>query len=753
MPLKMDVNGAGPSAGLGPLSPKPSTSLQQQQQKEKDGQAPLPPMHAFQLSKIHRRSTHTLLSVAAEATVVLPDGRTLGLLDKQALKNFLDSSDADMLRKVVLIMRDRIVQDAKDTMLKTKQMQQENEQVKAQLAGLASGHSSPSDSKSVQAVPASPVPTLEQDEMATLRQQTENLAASNADLTEQINLLKKQLAILCADQPLAEEIIKLTESERKLEAYASELKQELDAHVPSTPSNRSDVVTSSMALEEDQEALQDILQGRRISEMELLTRLQEKDRMLSETDETLVAYMQALRNQDDLLQKSARLLAAERRKVSDLQTAFNEQTERLRESETLLNSMAARGAEFPHEQSMASLSAVGHEDETIRPVDMVMIRCAVCSQMISVEKLDSHTNECKQAQIKNDESKQMLQVMLTDPEVARSTGLLMFKVVTRTNIPEYAGRSFQVRRSVADFVWLSNAMRSLFPTRIVPPMPTLQLKPEDLASEARLAANTANLQRFIARLTNHQELRRQRPLRVFLTALSKDLDAIKAEILPTESVFEESDPSFETDIVIGRTMRNLVATQEAFSALASRFEYKSAMALQAARDYRKDHEVFTVLARSGTSESYINQSGSVVASMFSSLANVLAGEHDVFQGLKHSTESIVDYSASACALVHKLDLTIREVDFYRRKLESNDFIHNQDAESIEEHFSAASSRLDLLSDHVWEELQTFELRKDAEMRDMVVEMVAFLAEHCQQLFCKWSSIMACVSKPVTRKRA
>lgn len=45
-----------------------------------------------------------------------------------------------------------------------------------------------------------------QDEMATLRQQTENLAASNADLTEQINLLKKQLAILCADQPLAEEV-------------------------------------------------------------------------------------------------------------------------------------------------------------------------------------------------------------------------------------------------------------------------------------------------------------------------------------------------------------------------------------------------------------------------------------------------------------------------------------------------------------------------------------------------------------------
>ncbi len=41
-------------------------------------------------------------------------------------------------------------------------------------------------------------------------------------------------------------------------------------------------------------------------EVELLNKLQERDRMLTQTDETLVKYMEALKRQDDLLQKSSR---------------------------------------------------------------------------------------------------------------------------------------------------------------------------------------------------------------------------------------------------------------------------------------------------------------------------------------------------------------------------------------------------------------------------------------------------------------
>ena len=79
-------------------------------------------------------------------------------------------------------------------------------------------------------------------------------------------------------------------------------------------------------------------------------------------------------------------------------------------------------------------------------------------------------------------SLQVLQVEITDPVLAPSTGMLSVKVQppwfsvadrqikTRTDIPAYGGGAFDVRRSSADFDWLQAALAANHVSCIIPPL-------------------------------------------------------------------------------------------------------------------------------------------------------------------------------------------------------------------------------------------------------------------------------------------
>eukprot|EP00047_Mylnosiga_fluctuans_P022863 m.128184 g.128184 ORF g.128184 m.128184 type:complete len:487 (+) comp9407_c1_seq5:201-1661(+) len=215
----------------------------------------------------------------------------------------------------------------------------------------------------------------------------------------------------------ADDILGVSQAERMLEQIR-QLQAQLDGATQEV-ADRDEIIEDLQAQLRDTEPSGESPAARsgklRGSELELLGTLQERDRMLSEADSTLRGYADALRARDDLVQKTSRMLAAERRRVADLQAVYAAQARRLHEAEAAIAAMVAAGAPPP---------AAARADAD---ADMLMLRCATCLQMIAADRLDVHAGECAAACRRLAETKQMLQVQVADP-VATGGGELTVKV-------------------------------------------------------------------------------------------------------------------------------------------------------------------------------------------------------------------------------------------------------------------------------------------------------------------------------------
>ncbi|XP_051149460.1 sorting nexin 1-like [Andrographis paniculata] len=113
-----------------------------------------------------------------------------------------------------------------------------------------------------------------------------------------------------------------------------------------------------------------------------------------------------------------------------------------------------------------------------------------------------------------------LTVSVTDPAKMGNgvQAYISYKVITKTNLPEYDSPEKIVIRRYSDFVWLRDRLFEKFKGIFIPPLPE-----KSTVEKFRFSAEFIELRRqaldvFVNRIASHHELRQSEDLRIFLQA-------------------------------------------------------------------------------------------------------------------------------------------------------------------------------------------------------------------------------------------
>eukprot|EP00047_Mylnosiga_fluctuans_P022862 m.128174 g.128174 ORF g.128174 m.128174 type:complete len:627 (+) comp9407_c1_seq4:201-2081(+) len=528
----------------------------------------------------------------------------------------------------------------------------------------------------------------------------------------------------------ADDILGVSQAERMLEQIR-QLQAQLDGATQEV-ADRDEIIEDLQAQLRDTEPSGESPAARsgklRGSELELLGTLQERDRMLSEADSTLRGYADALRARDDLVQKTSRMLAAERRRVADLQAVYAAQARRLHEAEAAIAAMVAAGAPPP---------AAARADAD---ADMLMLRCATCLQMIAADRLDVHAGECAAACRRLAETKQMLQVQVADP-VATGGGELTVKVMVRTDIAAFGGGAFEVRRSVSDFVWLQAALQAHHPASIVPPLSVL---PAGAQAEPALNLAVAGLQRFLARIAGHPVLRRSSHAVVFLSGSNELLRDMAAQPLPADPPAAEADTPAEPDHLLDRTKRILGLLQDALEDLDQRLDRQASASVHGAEAEQSEGQAFGALAACEPGGSPGQQVAQLFSAVLGALATARSDDVEALLHVKDAIRSLADYAGAAAGLVARLETSMAAAAALAAALAADP----ADADLCEKE-RAAARLAEAIGDRIWDELQTFEARKCVELRALCTDYAAMAVQQHQLRMCKWSGLLQALATIAT----
>lgn len=108
---------------------------------------------------------------------------------------------------------------------------------------------------------------------------------------------------------------------------------------------------------------------------------------------------------------------------------------------------------------------------------------------------------------------------------------IVYKVRTRTTLPQYSSAEFHANRRFRDFDWLFTQLVEKWPGLIIPPLPEKaivgKVSGADFTPEF-IEARRKHLETFLRRVTSHVELHHAEALQVFLEASDEAFEAAKA---------------------------------------------------------------------------------------------------------------------------------------------------------------------------------------------------------------------------------
>ncbi|QHO25948.1 sorting nexin 1 [Arachis duranensis] len=165
-----------------------------------------------------------------------------------------------------------------------------------------------------------------------------------------------------------------------------------------------------------------------------------------------------------------------------------------------------------------------------------------------------------------------LSVSVTDP-VKLGNGVqayISYRVITKTNFPEYQGPEKIVIRRYSDFVWLRDRLFEKYKGIFIPPLPEKSAVEKFRFSAEFIEMRRQALDLFVNRIASHHELQQSEDLRMFLQAEEETMERLRAQetgifkkpsdlmqifkdvqskvsdvVLGKEKPVEESDPDYE----------------------------------------------------------------------------------------------------------------------------------------------------------------------------------------------------------------
>ncbi|XP_051114239.1 sorting nexin 1-like isoform X2 [Andrographis paniculata] len=150
--------------------------------------------------------------------------------------------------------------------------------------------------------------------------------------------------------------------------------------------------------------------------------------------------------------------------------------------------------------------------------------------MITTEQEKSGSGTMGQSPRSPSSLPSFLKVSVTDPAKLGSgvQSYVSYKVITKTNLPEYDGNEKIVIRRYSDFVWLRDRLYEKYMGIFIPPLPEKSTVEKFRLSAEFIETRRQALDVFINRIAAHPELRQSEDLRIFLQASEQTMESARA---------------------------------------------------------------------------------------------------------------------------------------------------------------------------------------------------------------------------------
>lgn len=128
-------------------------------------------------------------------------------------------------------------------------------------------------------------------------------------------------------------------------------------------------------------------------------------------------------------------------------------------------------------------------------------------------------------------SQPYLSVSVTDP-VKLGNGVqayISYRVITKTNLPEYQGPEKIVIRRYSDFVWLRDRLFEKYKGIFIPPLPEKSAVEKFRFSAEFIEMRRQGLDLFVNRIASHPELLQSEDLRTFLQADEETMERLRSQ--------------------------------------------------------------------------------------------------------------------------------------------------------------------------------------------------------------------------------
>ncbi|XP_048321017.1 sorting nexin 1 isoform X2 [Ziziphus jujuba] len=146
--------------------------------------------------------------------------------------------------------------------------------------------------------------------------------------------------------------------------------------------------------------------------------------------------------------------------------------------------------------------------------------------MITVQRSVSGSSQSP----RSPSSQPFLSVSVTDP-VKLGNGVqayISYRVITKTNFPEYQGPEKIVIRRYSDFVWLRDRLFEKYKGIFIPPLPEKSAVEKFRFSAEFIEMRRQALDIFVNRIASHQELQQSEDLRTFLQADEEMMERLRS---------------------------------------------------------------------------------------------------------------------------------------------------------------------------------------------------------------------------------
>ncbi|XP_075491261.1 sorting nexin 1-like isoform X1 [Primulina tabacum] len=154
-----------------------------------------------------------------------------------------------------------------------------------------------------------------------------------------------------------------------------------------------------------------------------------------------------------------------------------------------------------------------------------------------------------------------LTVSVSDPAKMGSgvQAYISYKVITKTNFPEYGGPEKIVIRRYSDFVWLKDRLFEKYKGVFIPPLPEKSTVEKFRFSAEFIEMRRQALHVFVNRIAAHRELQQSVDLRIFLQADEQTMERARSQETgifkkkPTDfmQIFKDVQ-SKVSDVVLGK---------------------------------------------------------------------------------------------------------------------------------------------------------------------------------------------------------